>query len=136
MNDPNYQRYAETRSEAAFTELVQRHIDLVYSAACVRSAAMPIWRRMLRKPSLWIRPQSALFHHAQRSAGCHIPALASCGKKDPLNNGGRHVSRGLFYEDPLRETRPNPLGSNPSGSDGAMDELAESERDAVLFCLP
>src|SRR5882724_3001944 len=34
MNDSELlKRYAETRSEAAFTELVQRHIDLVYSAA-------------------------------------------------------------------------------------------------------
>jgi hypothetical protein len=33
MNNPLLQRYVRERSEPAFAELVQQHIDLVYSAA-------------------------------------------------------------------------------------------------------
>lgn len=62
--------YAESHSEAAFNELVRRHVDLVYSAA----------RRMVCGPHLTEDVTQAAFVALAKSAGqlLNRPVISNC----------------------------------------------------------
>ncbi len=129
------QDYTERRSEAAFTELVQRHIDLVYSAAL----------RMVRDPHLArdVTPGAfvALAHNAPKLVA--IPALEGW-----LHGTTRNLAANVVRTEVRRRNREqeaalmNEMLSTGTDAnwehiaphlDEALSELSPPERDALML---
>lgn len=130
-------RYAETRSESAFAELVQRHLDLVYAAALrrlngdTRSAADVTQHVFL-----------ALARHAAPLS--RRPILASW-----LHTATRHAAIDLLRQETRRASREQHAHALETVNapttpvtdweklrpvlDEAIDELPERDRDIVLL---
>jgi RNA polymerase sigma factor (sigma-70 family) len=125
--------YVERRSEAAFADLVRRHIDLVYSAAL----------RILRDP-----------HHAQDVTQSVFVALAQNARQlidRPVLSGWLHrtvqnLSANAIRSEVRRRAReqeaaamnqspePDPLWQELAPHlDAALGELSEPDRDALLL---
>ena len=137
-DDPTLlRRYAETRSEAAFAALVQRHLDLVYSAA--------------------LRRLSGDTHHATdvaQSVFLSLARHAATLARRPVLIGWlytttRHAAIDLIRAEQRRRTREhhahvmdtvNAPAASPADweqlrplLDAAMDQLGEREREIVLL---
>ncbi|MBI5768041.1 MAG: sigma-70 family RNA polymerase sigma factor [Verrucomicrobia bacterium] len=129
-------RYAEEKSEAAFTELVQRHLDLVYSAALRRlagdaHAAADITQQVF----------TALARQADSLTRCAVlPGW--------LYATTRNVAVDFIRVEKRRRTREqeahtmqqlNAASVSPEWEnlrptlDAAMDELSTADREAVLL---
>jgi len=127
--------YGERRREAAFDELVRRHVDLVYSAAL----------RMVREASLAEDVTQGVFLALARSAGqltAH-PVLAGW-----LHRTAQNLAANAVRSEVRRRAREqqaaamNDLLSPEPGVgweeiaphlDAALGELSEPDRDAVLL---
>jgi RNA polymerase sigma factor (sigma-70 family) len=139
MNDDAtlLRRYAEDRSEAAFAELVKRHLDLVYSAALRRTGgdthraadvAQQVFttlardaRRLSRHPVL-----PAWLHTATRNASLNIMIsekrrIARETEAAALDPGAAAAAEAPDWE------RIKPV------LDGAIDELPGPDREAVVL---
>ncbi len=139
MNDDAtlLRHYAEDRSEAAFAELVRRHLDLVYGAAVRRSGgdrhlaadvAQQVFTRLARDA---------------RKLSCH-PVLQAW-----LHTATRNASLNLMRSDQrrrARESRAADIEAEPPGGSGspdwerikpvlddAIDQLPGPDRDAVVL---
>ncbi len=131
--------YAERRSDAAFAELVRRHIDLVHSAA----------RRMVGDAHLAEDVTQAAFLALAKSAAqlTERPVLAGW-----LHRTAQNIAAQTVRTDVRRRAREqeaaamNELLSDSSGAgvppawseiaphlDAALGDLSEPERDAVLL---
>ncbi len=134
MTDPELlRRYRTERSEAAFATLVQRHIDLVYSAA-VRQVSSP---DLAREVARLVFTELATNTHAVRGHA-YLPAwlyAAVC----------RHSTEVIRREVPRAKAEPAaPVRSmvDPNGDatwvalrpllDEALADLGEEEREIVL----
>jgi RNA polymerase sigma factor (sigma-70 family) len=130
-------RYAEEGSEAAFTELVRRHVDLVYGAALRRTGGDP--------------------HRAADVAQQVFVALARDARKLSrhavlgawLHTATRNAALNLMISAQRRQARElqalalNPAFANDGASpdwdrvrpvlDAAIDELPEADRAAVVL---
>jgi RNA polymerase sigma factor (sigma-70 family) len=125
--------YAERRSEAAFGELVRRHIDLVYSAAL----------RMVRDAHLAEDVTQSVFVALAGSAPqlTERPVLSGW-----LHRTAQNLAAKAIRSEVRRRTREqkaatmNELLANPEDTweqiaphlDAALAELSEPERDAVV----
>jgi RNA polymerase sigma factor (sigma-70 family) len=126
--------YAGSHSEAAFTELVRRHIDLVHSAA---------WRMTGETHSAQDVTQAvfvALAQNAARLAG--HPVLSGWLHTTARNLAAKHVREAVRRQSHEQEAMAmNEFLSTPDASwqeiapqlDAALGELAEADRDAVLL---
>lgn len=130
-------RYAGEKSEAAFAELVRRHVNFVYSAAL---------RRVGGDAHLAEDVTQQVFTALARSAAtlAEHPVLSGW-----LYTTTRNAAAQVVRTERRRQTREqeshamNELTSSPARDaewerlrpvlDGAMDELAEADRQAVLL---
>lgn len=139
MNDQTdlqfLQAYAERRSEAAFAELVRRHIDFVHSAAL----------RMVRDPHLAEDVTQGVFVALAQNAArlADHPVLAGW-----LHRTAQNIAAQTIRTDVRRRAREqqaatmNELISAESDAtweeisphlDAALSELSDPDRDAVLL---
>jgi len=130
-------RYAEDRSEAAFAEVVKRHLDLVYSAALRRTGG-----DTHRAADVVQQVFGALARDARRLSR-HSVLQAW------LHTATRNASLNLMISEHRRKARESEaagLGTEASRSaeshdwesikpllDGAIDELPGPDRDAVVL---
>jgi RNA polymerase sigma factor (sigma-70 family) len=129
-------RYAQEHSEAAFAELVRRHVDLVYSAALRRCAG-----DTHRAEDVVQQVFTSLARGAKKLAG--HPALGAW-----LYAATRNAATNLWIADQRRLQREHDavmsglLSAEDRASDWsavrpvldeAMDELSETDRTAVLM---
>src|ERR1043166_5629846 len=139
MNDQSdaqlLRAYAESRSEAAFDELVRRHVDLVYSAA----------RRMVCDPHLAEDVTQGVFMALAKSAGQLVnrPVLSGWLHRTAQNIAAqtvRTIERRRAREKEavamkeLLATEPGDVWEHIAPHlDAALGELPESDRDALLL---
>ncbi len=137
MNDDAtlLRRYAETGSDAAFTELVQRHINLVYGAALRRTSG-----DAHRAADVAQQVFIALARDARRLSGHTVLAAW-------LHTATRNAALNLMTSEKRRQARElaaealAPAASEPPLDwaqlrpviDAAIDELPESDRAAVVL---
>jgi RNA polymerase sigma factor (sigma-70 family) len=137
VNDQNDQRllraYAERRSEAAFAELVRRHIDLVHSAAV----------RMVNDPHLAKDVSQGVFVALAKDAGklTNHPVLSGW-----LHRTARNIAAQTVRTDVRRRHREEEaaaMNEFPETDalweeispllDAALADLSEPDRDAILL---
>ncbi|MGO9537996.1 MAG: RNA polymerase sigma factor, partial [Limisphaerales bacterium] len=136
-------RYAGTHSEAAFTELVQRHVNLVHSAALrqvngdahlAQDVAQTVFADLARKAASLSR-RSTLTGWLYTSA--HFAAA-----KFARTENRRRDREEKFMREPIQnsETGVSPVQSAPAdweqirpALDDAMHELKHSDREAILL---
>ena len=127
--------YAENRSEAAFAELVRRHIDLVHSAAL----------RMVRDAHLAQDVTQGTFVALARSAPQLTDRVVIAGW---LHRTAQNIAAQTVRTDVRRRAREKEaaamselLFAEPDATweqvaphlDAALGELSEADRDALLF---
>src|SRR5712675_1491643 len=138
MNDDELlQRYAESRCEASFAELVKRYVDLVYSAALrqtggdahlAHDVTQSVFIDLARKAgSLSERPVLAgwLYTSAHFAAAKIVRTEQRWRAREQQANSMREISDETAVDARWEEVRPV--------IDEAMHELNQSERDAVLL---
>jgi RNA polymerase sigma factor (sigma-70 family) len=138
MNDHELlQRYAESRCEASFTELVKRYVDLVYSAALrqvggdahlAHDVTQSVFVDLARKAgSLAGRTVLAgwLYTSAHYAAAKVVRTEQRWRAREQEANSMREISTESTAEPSWEELRPV--------IDEAMHELNQGERDAVLL---
>jgi RNA polymerase sigma factor (sigma-70 family) len=128
-------RYAETNSEEAFRELVQRHVHLVYSAALrqvngdahlAQDVAQTVFADLVRKAGS-LRRRESLTGWLYTSA--HFAAA-----KIVRTDHRRRDREDKFMREPIQETAPDADWENIRPLlDEAMHELRETDREAVLL---
>jgi len=136
MNDDAVllRRYAEEGSETAFTELVRRHVDLVYGAAIRRTGdphrAADVSQQVFTKLACKARSLSrhavlaAWLHTATRNAALNL--MISEQRRLMRESAARALETAT--NDPTPEwDRLRPL------LDAAIDELPETDRAAVVL---
>ncbi|HTZ19761.1 MAG TPA: sigma-70 family RNA polymerase sigma factor [Opitutaceae bacterium] len=138
MNDDAalLRRYADEKSEAAFAEFVRRHLDLVYSAALRRlggdthraaDVAQRVFTRLARDAAKLSRHEvlTAWLYAATRNAAID---LIRSEQRHRAHEQEASIMQDLFAAPPDAEWEHlRPV------LDAAMDELAESDRTAVLL---
>jgi RNA polymerase sigma factor (sigma-70 family) len=130
-------RYCDKHSEAAFAELVRRHVDLVYSSALrqmrgdhhrAQEVTQMVFTDLARKASALIRhPVLAAWLH--RSS--HLAAMALKRKE-----GRRLVyEKAAGSEAGIGQSEDPPVDWENVGPvlDGAINELDERDRQAILL---
>jgi len=127
--------YAERDSEAAFTELVQRRIDLVYSAAFRMTGSAHSAQDVTQAVFV------TLAHNAGRLT--RHPVLSGWLHTTARNVAAKHVRATLRRQQHEQEAAAmnELLSTAPDASldaivphlDAAIGELSESDRDAVLL---
>src|SRR6266700_2792201 len=129
-------RFAVEGCESAFAEIVQRYLDLVYSAALRQvngdsGLAADICQSVfidLARKARFLRPEAALaawLHRATRLA-----ALAA------LRSEGRRAAREQEVAN-MHEPDEQPVDWNSfrPAIDAALDDLSDQDREAVLLRL-
>jgi RNA polymerase sigma factor (sigma-70 family) len=136
MNDDAtlLRRYADEGSEAAFTELVRRHVDLVYGAALRRTGDRH------RAADVAQQVFTTLAREARKLAGHAVLAAW-------LHTATRNAALNLMISEHRRQARESEAlaletaaaGPNPDWErlwpllDAAIDELPETDRAAVIL---
>ena len=135
-SDPQLLRdYAEQGAEAAFDELVRRHVDLVYSAAL----------RMVRDPHLAEDVTQSVFlalsRNARQLTACPVLSgwlhrttqnLAANMVRTEVRRRAREQKAVAMNE--MISTEPDPAWEEVGPHlDSALGELGEADRDAVLL---
>src|SRR5947207_2000438 len=136
MNDSELlQRYSESRCEAAFTELVQRYMDLVYSAALrqvggdtqlAQDVAQGVFIDLARK--------AASLSSRTVLTGWLYTSTRFAAAKVVRTEQRRHAREQEAYsmQDQQSESEPQWEQVQPV-IDAAMHELNEGDRNAVLL---
>ena len=128
-------RYARTRSEDAFAELVRRHVNLVYSAALrqvngdahrAQDVAQTVFTDLARKAGSLARRESL--------TGWLYTSAHFAAAKIARTENRRRDREEKFMREPIPETEPE-AGWEQVGPalDDAMHELKKSDREAILL---
>ncbi len=128
-------QFAATRSEAAFAELVRRHVNLVYSAALrqangdehlAKDVAQMVFADLARKAGSLARRET-LTGWLYTSA--HFAAV-----KIVRGENRRRDREEKFMREPISETAPDADWEKLRPTlDDAMHELNEADREAILL---
>ena len=128
-------RYVRTRSEDAFAELVQRHVNLVYSAALrqvngdaylAQDVAQTVFTDLARKAS-------SLSRRATLTGWLYTSAHYAAAKIVRGENRRRDREE-KYMREPIHETAPAADWERLRPSlDEVMHELNETDREAVLL---
>ena len=128
-------RYAGTHSEAAFTELVRRHVNLVYSAALrqvngdahlAQDVAQTVFTDLARKAA-------SLSRRATLTGWLYTSAHFAAAKIARTENRRRDREE-KFMREPIHEPAPEPDWEKLRPVlDQAMHELKEPDRDVILL---
>ena len=137
-------RYARTRSEDAFAELVRRHVNLVYSAALrqvngdahlAQDVAQTVFTDLARKAGSLARRESL--------TGWLYTSAHYAASKIVRTENRRRDREEKFMREPTNESRAGfqPAQSAPEADwekvrpalDDAMHELKESDRESLLL---
>jgi RNA polymerase sigma factor (sigma-70 family) len=139
VNDLTHQQllrdYVERRSEAAFAELVRRHIDFVYSAA-LRILRDPYLAEDMTQSTFIAMAQNArqLAHRPVLSGWLHrtVQNLAANAIRSEVRRRAREQEAATMIQS--LSTEPNPLWQELAPQlDAALGELSEPDRDALLL---
>jgi RNA polymerase sigma factor (sigma-70 family) len=127
--------YAEHRSEAAFAELVRRHVDLVYSAAvrmvCDSHLAQDVTQRVFVALA---RQAGQLSDRAVLSGWLHRTARNIAAETVRAEVRRRTREQEAAAMNDLLAAEPDALWEHVAPHlDTALDELPEPDRDAVLL---
>ncbi len=128
-------QYAADRSEAAFAELVRRHVDLVYSAALRQLGGNhPLAQDVTQMVFVDLaRKASALARHPALSAWLHRCtryAVFNARRKEAR----RHALNQALANDPSLNSSPEPTWPDiGTVLDEVVDELPEKDRAALLL---
>ena len=127
--------FARDHSDAAFAELVRRHVDLVYSAAfrqvngdvhLAQDVTQTVFADLARKAEI-LSDRASLSGWLYTSA--HFAAA-----KIVRGERRRRQREEQFMREPANEGTPDAdWGQIRPALDGAMHELAEADREAVLL---
>ena len=128
-------QYARTRSEAAFAELVRRHVNPVYSAALrqvngdahlAQDVAQTVFTDLARKAA-------ALARRGTLTGWLYTSAHFAAAKIVRTENRRRNREE-QYMREPIPETAPEPDWEKLRPVlDQAMHELKEPDRDAILL---
>lgn len=137
-------RYARTRSEDAFAELVQRHVNLVYSAALrqvggdahlAQDVAQTVFTDLARKAGSLARRESL--------TGWLYTSAHFAAAKIARTENRRRDREERFMREPANEPPPDASCAEALAEvawerirpalDGAMHELRETDREAILL---
>jgi RNA polymerase sigma factor (sigma-70 family) len=130
-------QYVETRSEAAFTELVQRHLPLVYSAAVRQTAGdAELAKDVAQSVFIDLARKAKSLAGRELLAGWLYNATRLAASKARRGDRRRQV-RELTAVAMQESTIPAPAEPDPGALrrelDEAMGELEPEDRDAVLL---
>jgi RNA polymerase sigma factor (sigma-70 family) len=128
-------RYAQTGSESAFAELVQRHLNLVYSAALrqvggdahlAQDVAQTVFTDLARKADSLSRRETL--------TGWLYTSAHFAAAKTARTENRRREREEKFMREPPHETAPEADWEKIRPAlDAAMHELKETDREAVLL---
>jgi RNA polymerase sigma factor (sigma-70 family) len=128
-------RYAQTRSEDAFAELVRRHVNLVYSAALrqvngdvhlAQDVAQTVFTDLARKAG-------SLARRASLTGWLYTSAYFAAAKMVRTEKR-RRDREDKFMREPISETAPGADWEKLRPVlDDVLHELKESDRDAILL---
>src|SRR4051812_40444328 len=133
---PLLRRYAETGSESAFSELVRRHVDLVYGAALRRTGGDPhraadvaqsVFTALARNAAKLSRHAAlgAWLHTATRNAALDLMKAEQRRRNREAEALALEAATGRGH--PVEWSLIRPL------LDAAIDDLPESDRTAVVL---
>jgi RNA polymerase sigma factor (sigma-70 family) len=132
-------QFARTNSEAAFTELVKRHVNLVYSAALrqvngdahlAQDVAQTVFTDLARKADLLARGRDA----SSPLTGWLYTSAHFAAAKIVRGENRRRDREVKFMREPIRETAPETDWKKLRPTlDDAMHELKEADREAILL---
>lgn len=128
--------YAARRSEAAFTELVRRHIDLVHSAAARMTGEAHSAQDVTQAVFVALTQNATrLTNHPVLSGWLHTTARNLAAKHVRAAVRRQHHEQEAAAMNELLATAPDASWDEIAPHlDAAMGELAEPERNVVLLC--
>lgn len=129
------QEYVERRSEPAFTELVRRHLDLVYSAAFRMTAEAHAAQDVTQAVFLALAQNAARLNtHPVLAGWLHTTArnLAAKTVRSAVRRQFHEQEAAAMNQLLSAETDP-PWASIAPHLDAVLGELSDVERDAILL---
>src|SRR5882724_8908441 len=131
--------FAQTNSEAAFAELVKRHVNLVYSAALrqangdahlAQDVAQTVFSDLARKAGSLARGRDV----SSPLTGWLYTSAHFAAAKMVRGENRRRDREEKFMREPIRESAPDADWEKLRPTlDAAMHELKETDRDVILL---
>src|ERR1017187_2091386 len=120
------QQFAKTHAEDAFAELVNRHVNLVYSAALRQDAAQTVFTDLARKAGSLAQRESV--------TGWLYTSAHFAAAKIVRGENRRRDREEKFMREPTHETAPEADWEKLRPTlDDAMHELKAADREAILL---